>query len=54
MQGFERVQSMSCSIPDIVSTAAWDGEEGRIIEDDEFSLEDLMSVDESSDRKDEF
>jgi hypothetical protein len=48
LQGFERVQSISGSLPDIATTAAWDGGEGKVTEEDEFSLDDLMSDDETS------
>ena len=45
------MQSISGSIPEIASTAAWDGEEGKAVEEDEFSLDDLMSEDDSSGSK---
>ena len=33
--------------PAIVKTEAWDGKDGQIIEEDEFSLEELMGEDAS-------
>lgn len=34
--------------PEIVKTEPWDGKDGEIIEDDEFSLEELMGEDAGS------
>ena len=42
MQGFERVLPISGPLADVVSTVPWDGSEGAPVEEDEFSLEDLM------------
>ena len=40
------------SAPTIVSTEPWDGKDGEIIEEDEFTLEDLMG-EEATTSKDE-
>ena len=42
VQGFERVLPISGPLADVVSTVPWDGSEGAPVEEDEFSLEDLM------------
>ena len=34
--------------PDIAKTEPWDGKDGEMIEEDEFSLEELMGEDTSS------
>lgn len=44
MQGYERVSAVEGgALPQIVSSSPWDGREGQAIEEDEFSLEDLMN-----------
>lgn len=35
-------------VPKIVKTEPWDGKDGEIIEEDEFSLEELMGEDNTS------
>lgn len=34
--------------PEIVKTKAWDGKDGQVIEEDEFSLEELMGGDDDN------
>ena len=41
-QGFERVSSVDGSIPELETTDPWDGGEGVEVQEEEFSLEDLM------------
>lgn len=40
------------TVPGIVTTQPWDGLDGQLLEEDEFSLDDLMGVDDN-DSKDE-
>lgn len=42
MQGFERVSSIEGALAELGTTSPWDGGEGQALEEDEFSLEDLM------------
>lgn len=41
------------STPEIVKTEPWDGKDGEVIEEDEFSLEELMGGEDETVTKDE-
>lgn len=41
------------SSPEIVKTEPWDGKDGEVIEEDEFSLEELMGGEDETVTKDE-
>lgn len=38
---------------EIVKTEAWDGKDGEVVDADEFSLEELMGVDDATESKDD-
>ena len=46
-QGRERVFTIGQKLPDIASTSPWNGGDGQAVEEEEFSLEDLMGDDDS-------
>lgn len=46
LQGQERVAAIGESIPEVSTTPPWDGGDGQVLEEEEFSLEDLMGDEE--------
>jgi hypothetical protein len=42
LQGLERVEKVSGNLAELVDTEPWDGSDGEVVEEEEFSLEDIM------------